>query len=116
MIKSIVIENESTPGIVVEVAQNFWMEVKHFTMILQTIVIAKYNMNNMKLHGILNNYLTQELKGTYSRKEIFDNDRLTSVYLFSACWDADSKICRGCDRSFKNLLTSEQEAFWFMER
>ncbi|MBK7868302.1 MAG: hypothetical protein IPJ75_15670 [Ignavibacteriales bacterium] len=67
------------------------MEVKNFTTILQTIVIAKYNMNNMKLYGILNNYLPQELKGhTLARKSLIMTASLP-VCLFCTCWDPDSK-------------------------
>jgi len=116
MIKSIVIENESTPSMVVEVAQNFLMEVKNFTMILQTIVIAKYNMNNMKMHGILNNYLPQELKShSLARKSLIMTASLPCVSSVLVGMRTH-KYVEDVIEASKYLLTSEQEAFWFMER
>jgi len=85
-------------------------------MILQTIVIAKYNMNNMKLHGILNNYLPQELKGhTLARKSLIMTASLPCISSVLVGMRTQ-KYVEDVIEASKNLLTSEQEAFWFMER
>lgn len=116
IIKSNVIENETIPSMIGELAQNFLAEIQKFLLILKTIVIAKYNMNNMKVHGMLNNYLPQTLRG---------NSLSSKALLLTASLPYVSSVLVGMRQPdyvdevisiSKDVPISEPEAFWFMER
>ena len=111
-----VIENEMMPPMITEVAKNFLGELKNFVFILRNIVIAKYNLNNMKLHGLLNNYIPQELRaGTLQTKALALTASLPYI----------SSVLVGMrQREYANEVTGlgslagtgDPEAYWFMER
>jgi len=116
IIKSTVIENELMPPIVAELAQNFLSEMRKFLHILNTIVIAKYNMNNMKLHGMLNNYLPQNLRGvSLGSKALVMTASLPYVSSVLVGMRQPAYVDEVLSIS-DEIPVPDPEAFWFMER
>lgn len=111
-----VIENEMMPAIISEMAKNFLAELKKFIFVLRNIVIAKYNLNNMKLHGLLNNYMTQEMRATSLQAKALT---LTATLPYIS-----SVLVGMRQREYAEEVTglgalngaSDPEAYWFMER
>lgn len=116
IITSSVVENEMMPSMISEVAKNFLAELKNFVFILRNIVIAKYNLNNMRLHGLLNNYIPQDKRAsTLQAKALTLTASLP--YVSSVLVGMRQKEYAAEITGLGSVaVPGDPEAYWFMER